>query len=106
MQLALYEEFKHVNLMDTVQKVDVPIYFLMGRHDHNKHPSLVQEYYERIEAPQGKTLIWFEKSAHTPCLEETSRFVEIMVRRVLAETLAAQPGAAAAEPQRVPINLW
>ncbi len=99
MQSALYEEFKHVNLMETVQKVDVPIYFLMGRHDHNKHPSLVQEYYERIEAPQGKTLIWFEDSAHSPCLEETSRFVETMVTRVLTETLAAQQGAAADRPQ-------
>ncbi len=56
------------------------------------------------EAPQGKTLICFENSAHSPCLEETSRFVEIMVTRVLAETLAAQQGAAADEPQRVPID--
>ena len=76
--------------METVRRVDVPVYFLVGRHDHNKAPLLIQEYYERIEAPQGKSLIWFENSAHSPCLEETSRFVEVMVTRVLGETLAAQ----------------
>jgi pimeloyl-ACP methyl ester carboxylesterase len=87
---ALFKEFKGVNLMATVTRVDVPVYFLMGRHDHNMHPSLVQEYYDLLEAPRGKSLIWFEDSAHAPCLEETTRFVEVMVTRVLAETLPAR----------------
>jgi pimeloyl-ACP methyl ester carboxylesterase len=84
---AMFREFKRVDLMATVPRVDVPVYFLMGRYDYNMHPSLVQEYYDQLEAPRGKSLIWFEDSAHTPCLEEPALFVEVLVKRVLAETL-------------------
>ncbi len=61
----------------------------MGRHDYNMQPSLVEEYYSLLDAPKGKSLIWFENSAHSPCLEEPVRFGDVMVTRVLAETLAA-----------------
>ena len=103
---ALFHEFKQVDFMATIPRIEVPVYFLMGRHDYNMHPSLVEEYYVKLDAPKGKSLIWFENSAHSPCLEEPDRFVEVMVTRVLAETLAAQQGAAADVAQRVPIGLW
>jgi pimeloyl-ACP methyl ester carboxylesterase len=53
-------------------------------------PTLVEDYYNLLDAPKGKSLIWFDDSAHSPCLEEPVRFGEVMVTRVLAETLAAQ----------------
>ena len=47
---------------------------------------LAEEYYEKLEAPEGKALIWFEDSAHSPNLEEPKRFAEVMANVVLAET--------------------
>jgi pimeloyl-ACP methyl ester carboxylesterase len=83
---SLFREFKQVNFMRTAARLDVPVYFFMGRHDHNKHPELVSEYYEMLEAPRGKHLIWFDKSGHSPCLEEPEQFAEMMISRVLKET--------------------
>lgn len=101
---ALFPEFKQVDFMSTAPRIDVPVYLLMGRHDYNMQPTLVEDYYNLLDAPKGKSLIWFEDSSHSPCLEEPARFAEVMVTRVLAETLAAQQGAGADEPQLVPID--
>jgi len=83
---ALFHQFKQVNFMRTAARLDVPVYFFMGRHDHNKHPELVNEYYEMLEAPCGKHMIWFDRSAHSPCMEEPEEFADAMISRVLEET--------------------
>jgi hypothetical protein len=38
-----------------------------------------------LEAPAGKSLVWFEESAHFPVVEEPGKFNQQMVR-VLQET--------------------
>jgi pimeloyl-ACP methyl ester carboxylesterase len=83
---ALFHQFKQVNFMRTAVRLEVPVYFFMGRHDHNKHPELVNEYYEMLEAPRGKHMIWFDRSAHSPCMEEPEEFADAMISRVLEET--------------------
>ena len=101
---ALFDEFKHLDFMRTAPRIEVPVFFLMGRHDYNMQPTLVEEYYNLLDAPKGKSLIWFEDSAHSPCLEQPAKFGEVMVTRVLGETLAAQQSAAADVAQQVPID--
>jgi pimeloyl-ACP methyl ester carboxylesterase len=83
---SLFREFKQVNFMRTAARLEIPVYFFMGRHDHNKHPELVNEYYEMLEAPRGKHMVWFERSGHSPCLEEPEQFANAMISRVLEET--------------------
>ena len=85
---ALFQEFKQVDFMTSIPRIEVPVYFLMGRHDYNMNPKLVEEYYHMLEASKGKSLIWFEHSAHVVCLEEPIRFIEVMTKRVLSETAA------------------
>jgi len=78
-------EFLHINLFEQVLEVKVPIYFFLGRHD-NQIPAVVAEkYFNAITAPK-KELIWFEKSAHSPCFEEAEKFNKIMIKKVLFET--------------------
>jgi pimeloyl-ACP methyl ester carboxylesterase len=60
----------------------VPVYFFAGRYDYNTPWELVQEYYDRLDAPKGKHLVWFENSAHSPNLEEPEKFVEETVKVV------------------------
>ena len=86
MRRPLFEEIKQVNFMRTTARLEIPVYFFMGRHDHNKHPELVNDYYEMIEAPRGKHMVWFERSGHSPCLEEPEQFAHAMISRVMKET--------------------
>ena len=46
---------------------------------------LAERYYEALEAPQGKELVWFEDSAHVTDVEEPEMFDQEMLR-VLHET--------------------
>jgi pimeloyl-ACP methyl ester carboxylesterase len=65
-------------------RLDVPVYFLIGRHDINALPAVTEEYYALLDAPR-KDLIWFERSGHNPWVTEADRFVDVLVNRVLAE---------------------
>ncbi|MBS4174423.1 alpha/beta hydrolase [Bacillus sp. FJAT-49736] len=74
---ALRQELSKIDLISTVQKVDIPIYFLMGRHDLTVPPEPVKELFDSIEAKE-KQWIWFEESAHSPLFEETEKFSRML----------------------------
>ncbi len=75
--LMFYKE----SLIDSVTKVDVPIYFMHGVDDLIINFELTKTYFEKIEAPY-KEFIVFDKSAHLVPFEEADRFNEV-VRGVL-----------------------
>jgi pimeloyl-ACP methyl ester carboxylesterase len=66
-------------LLGEVQAVDVPVFFLLGRHDYNTPSSVASEYLSRLSAPL-KSLTWFEQSAHFPFFEEPRAFTRAMLR--------------------------
>ncbi len=66
-------EMLGVNFPEHIPALEVPVFFLVGNNDYNTPLRLVEEYYEKLEAPQ-KELIIFNNSAHTPFLGETEKF--------------------------------
>ena len=75
----VYPELYCVDLRESYIKLDVPIYFFLGRHDVNAPTDLAVEYYNILEVPK-KELVWFEHSGHSPWLNETERFVDETLR--------------------------
>jgi pimeloyl-ACP methyl ester carboxylesterase len=65
-----------VNFFEAVPKVSCPIYFFVGRFDHNSPGQLTEAYYQKVDAPAGKHLVWFENSAHDIFLDEPKRLVQ------------------------------
>lgn len=65
----------------------VPVYFLIGRHDINAPVSLTEDYYRVLDAPH-KEIVWFEHSGHTPWTREPGKFVEVVVNKILPETIS------------------
>ncbi|MGP8126139.1 MAG: alpha/beta fold hydrolase [Nitrososphaerales archaeon] len=74
------------DLIDAVQRLDVPAYFFTGRHDYTDPFEYTEEYGQRLQAPK-KEVVWFEESAHFPFLEEPGKFASEM-RRVATESLS------------------
>lgn len=72
---AVYPQLYDVDLRVDCTKLKVPVYFFIGRHDINAPTSLVEEYFEILDAPI-KELVWFEHSGHSPWINESARFVE------------------------------
>lgn len=71
-------------LMNAVPRIPVPVYFFEGRRDHITPPVCVQKYFDRLDAPH-KEIVWFERSAHFPFLEQPEKFHRGLLR-VAAES--------------------
>lgn len=67
-----------IDLQETCPKAEIPVYFLLGRHDINASLSLAQDYFDRLVALQ-KAIHWFEHSGYNPWLTEPDLFVEAML---------------------------
>jgi pimeloyl-ACP methyl ester carboxylesterase len=81
----LWEEvFYRTDLVKQAPKLDVPIYFFLGRHDRTVTASaaLAERYFARLDAPKGKRLIWFENSGHWPQLEEPEKFCSVLTNEL------------------------
>ncbi len=76
---TLWDDMMVLDLFDRVKRVEVPVYFCLGRYDHLVSSALASAYFEELEAPQGKELIWFEESAHRPQTEEPEKFLQSML---------------------------
>ncbi len=87
---CLWDQMLTVDLPRQAPRLEVPVYFFLGRHDYNTPFVLAQKYYETLQAPR-KRLIWFERSAHVIILEEPRKFIASLVSPVLEETYPAAP---------------
>ncbi len=59
--------------MKDANKLEIPVFFIMGTADMVTPLALVQAYFDEMEAPH-KELILFEESAHFPFFEEPKLF--------------------------------
>ena len=73
-----------LNALDlrSLDRFDVPIVFIEGRHDWRTPSSLAESYWNVLKAP-CKRLVWFEASAHNPPFEQPRAFVDVMRTEVL-----------------------
>ena len=84
----VYPQLWTVDFRTHATRLDVPVYFLIGRYDINAPTVLTEQYYAVLNAPH-KEIIWFEHSGHNPWVTESARFVDVMVQTVLAQTQPA-----------------
>jgi len=65
-------------ISDLVPKLDLPVWFVMGKYDGMTAPEAAEHYLRRLGGTGTKNLLLFEESAHYPHLEETDRFYHWM----------------------------
>jgi len=70
------------NFPRTCTKFAVPYFVFDGVLDQNTPASLVQAWFDSIEAPK-KELIWFEHSGHNPMGDEPVRFKQLLIDRLM-----------------------
>ena len=76
---VIYPQLYETDLKEDYSKINVPIYFFIGRHDINAPVTLTKEYYDILSAPK-KELIWFEHSGHNCMLNENELFIKETLR--------------------------
>ena len=79
---TMWPECGRTNFNETCTEFEIPFYIFDGRLDQNTPASLVEGWYERIEAPE-KCLIWFENSGHNPMNDEGELFKKFLREKLL-----------------------
>ena len=79
----MWPECGKTNFNKTCTVFKMPFYIFDGRLDQNTPSSLVEGWYNKIEAPD-KELFWFENSGHNPMLDEGEKFKKILREKLLA----------------------
>jgi len=78
---TMWEQVSALNLVKAAPVLEMPVFFVVGRHDHVIAPETSVAYFDRLSAP-SKRLVWFEESAHEPPFEEPTKFNATMVELV------------------------
>ncbi len=73
----LYPQLQELDFRQDIQRLDVPVYIVVGAHEARGRAVLAREWFERLEAP-SKELVVFEHSGHRPSFEEPAAFAELM----------------------------
>ena len=81
----LEKDIYAADLFREIPRLEVPAWFLMGRHDTLVSSTVLARYFRVLRAPRGKHLIWFEKSDHVLHLEEPEKYRAVM-REIRAAT--------------------
>ena len=88
---AMWPEVSHLNLVELVPALAMPVFFLLGRNDPWVPPETSVAYFDALSAP-AKKLVWFERSGHEPFVDEPDQFNATMtdlVRPVVLQNAAA-----------------
>ena len=83
---ALWNTAFEADFFKQIPRLDIPVYFFNGRYDYNTPFELVERYYQMLDAPKGKHLIWFEESGHMIPFEEPEKYADMLINKVLKET--------------------
>ncbi len=78
---AMNDDLLELDLARSVPKVDVPVFFFLGRYDRHVDARLAAAYFAKLQAPL-KRLVWFEHSAHGVPFEEPDLFNATVVREL------------------------
>lgn len=70
------------SILNEVKNYEVPVFFLTGSYDYTTPAPLIDEYYQKIQAPT-KEMIWFDESAHFPFYEEPNKFDSVLIHKIL-----------------------
>lgn len=74
-------ELPLIDFVETVPKVDLPVTFIHGAKDVHVFGKLVEDYFEKLEADQGKQLIWMDKSGHAFHPDDTLKIEELLIEQ-------------------------
>ena len=87
---GLWDELIRTDLRKSILALEIPAYFFEGRYDYTCVTSLAADYFTQLKAPV-KGFYVFDRSAHSPLLEEPDAAHRILQRDVLASPGTSTP---------------
>lgn len=85
---ARWGEITDFDFSQEIASIQVPLYFFVGKYDMIVPTAHIEDFYNRLNAEQGKHLIVFENSAHMLPVEEKAKYQDMLINVVLKESQA------------------
>ena len=82
---VLWTEMLATDLAERVTELALPAYFFHGIYDYTVNYQLARDYFKGLRAPL-KGFYSFDRSAHSPILEEPEKARRIMRKDVMARS--------------------
>jgi pimeloyl-ACP methyl ester carboxylesterase len=79
---TLLQDRLDVDLFTRVPRLEVPVFFFTGRHDHNTVWTLVEEWAAQLEAPHVE-MVWFEDAGHYLAVEARDELQTRLLEKLL-----------------------
>ncbi len=76
----MWPDYRARDLITEVPMMPVPMLLISGAQDLNTPVELAAEWFDAVEAPQGKQHEVFDRSGHAPFLSEPERFARSLRR--------------------------
>ena len=77
----LIEDFAKINL-DSIKSLDIPVFFLHGKRDVHVDGKPVKKFFEQLDAPFGKEMVWYENSSHMFHPKEAKEIEKFIIEAV------------------------
>tara|TARA_Y100001933_G_C18821567_1_gene489463 strand:- start:222 stop:581 length:360 start_codon:yes stop_codon:yes gene_type:complete len=74
---TVYPQLYDYDVRTMYPELKVPLVFAVGKHDLNAPQDFARDYFEMLQAP-SKEYIVFEHSGHSPWVDESERFIELI----------------------------
>lgn len=74
---SMWKDFSKTDYLSHMHTINIPVFFLMGRHDCITFTELAEKLMLMISAPVKEVII-FEESGHLLCYEEKERYIEFL----------------------------
>jgi len=84
--IALFKEANFINFTVSLPEINCPVYFFVGRNDHQTNYNISEKYYNELIAPK-KDLFWFEKSGHLIPVTEPRLMQEVVIKKILPQII-------------------
>ena len=75
----------NINLFESLQKINCPVYFFAGEKDYNTNHSITKEYFDIVSAPK-KDLFLFAAAGHGLPETDPGLFQDIIIDKILPAT--------------------
>lgn len=89
---VMYPQIQSVDLRQSIQQLEVPIYILDGAAELPARRELLLDWFDSLEAPK-KELFTFKNAAHSVAFEQFEALSNILTDTILIETYKSSVGA-------------
>lgn len=66
-----------------INEIEIPVLFFHGRHDKVCNVNLMEQFFDQLNAPLGKNIIWLDNSAHFFYSDDAKKVEEIIIKSTL-----------------------